>query len=1019
MIALAVLAAGVRPLAAAPRLRPARAVGAPLGSGAAAWPAPPATAGGGETPAPAWSVVPVAWSSFVGPDAAAAWRAFDERMAVAAAGDRPTVLLVRGGAAPGLGDPRDPRGFRGPDGAAGSAAERDAFRKSFSDFLRDLARRAAGRAAWFLLADVAPAPGSPDDARLADYELKSASVTLRSEAPGAGVGALAAGEAELDLLLRAYAVSGDLAPYLDAVGLRAGAADEADLGAAARRLRAALLTRDAGASIWMVVPTPPRLSAERTAEEAAARALELLDGGADLAIVDPGAEPDAARLALAGVAAALGRDAGAAPKSTSGVEPTAGAEALRWTYFFDDRNFREIIVVWGKDAAVEGAAAGLELETNLRRAFHIYEATGRGAPGARVAPAARGKVLLELRLARRPSFIVVERDRTSPAGGLKTEETAARGAHVVTAEEIIAAHQVWRAFQDARLASVARTGEITFRLRYGQVTGTFDVSVRGDYSWDRGTGGEWTIKDTYFNGVRLSWDKFPEAPFIGKEKVVALPLELTFDRRYAYVLEGEDVVEGRRCWRLRFEPRDRALALVGGRAWIEQKTAALAKTTTIQTKLKPPAAGDEETQTYEPIEGPDGTVFWLPREIDGQQLYAVSGGNLVVLRRVTFGPPRINDPRFAEERRAAYASTRQMIRETPEGYKWLDRNPDGTRRVLEKGNPRQLFAVAGLYKDQGTDGVAPLGGIDYTDIDAFGRGAILNVFFAGPLLNVSLNKAGLFGTRWDGAATLNAVGFARFDKDYDLGKEIEARRLRRLEQTLRLNLGHPIGRFAKIKGTLDLSYLNFHRDETTRSFTPPPNTLETTGQVELSYDRRGWGVAGRWGAARRATWAPWGPDGALVSGAELDRARSYRTWGVSAQKTFFLPYFQKLEFGADYRAARDVDRFSAYQFGLLGGTRVRGFGGAGIRFDRGAVFSVGYGFNLGEGLRFDAGIDHARVHDPSVAPGATRATGIGAAASLAGPWRTILRFDVGYALRSDLAEARGDKEFFVLALRLF
>ena len=78
-----------------------------------------------------------------------------------------------------------------------------------------------------------------------------------------------------------------------------------------------------------------------------------------------------------------------------------------------------------------------------------------------------------------------------------------------------------------------------------------------------------------------------------------------------------------------------------------------------------------------------------------------------------------------------------------------------------------------------------------------------------------------------------------------------------------------------------------------------------------------------------------------------------------------------------------------------------------------------YSFNISDVVRFDAVLDHARVHDPRIAPGMTDHTGFGVAASFVGPWETILRFDVGYALKSDLDPVEGDVEAMVLVLKLF
>ncbi len=905
-------------------------------------------------------------------------------------------------------------GFEAPAGSEPAAAL-VLYRHAWADYLRHLARAVAHRTDWYELSGVLPRPGAPDDARLAAFEIKSALVTLRSEDQTAGCALRVAPGAELDLLERAFAGAGDLAPYVDAVALDTPAG--ADLAPAADALRAALLGPDPGASVWIETTLPADVD---PGEDALAHALEALDGRADLVLVRAGAARFAAtQSALAGLAQVLGPALGRAPRNGAGIAPAADATPCRWTYFFDDENFREVVAVWSDGVPAAGATTALELETTLRRGFQAFDPSGRGVGVARTTPARAGTMRLDVSLYRRPVLIVIERDRTSPGSGAATEESGARGRHQVTAEEIIAAHQVWKSFQTDRLVSASRDGRIAFRLRYGGVTGSFDIALDADYLWDRTHGAEWVIRDTYLGGVKLRWDKFPELPFIGREQVVALPLELNFDKRYAYELVGTDTVEGRACWELRFRPLEESVSLYRGRAWIDQRTAALVRVTMVQTTLKPPMTSDEETQTFAPFDGPDGTAYWLLARIEGQQLYSVVGGNLVVLRTVTFGPPAINEAGFDAKRETAYASSRQMLRETPQGLKWLDRTPDGGRKVLEKGKTKQLFAVAGLLRAENTDGVVPLGGVNYTDIDAFGKGALFNVFFAGALANVTLSKAGMFGTRLDLGVNLNAVGFASSEKEYRQAQEIEAQRVARRTQNLLLTAGYPLGQFVNVRLTLNTQYNNFQRDETTRDFVVPSDHVETTTAAAVTYDRAGWGLFVRGGASRRSKWEAWGPQDALVTGDELARTKAWRWYGAGVSRSFSLPLFQKIDVSAVWQSGKDLDRFSAFTFGAIGGTRVRGFGGSGIRFDRGFVGSVGYGFNLGDVIRLDAGVDYGRVHDASLAEGMSSHTGVGLAANFVGPWRTLVRLDLGYALRSDLEQAEKGKEIYVVVLRLF
>lgn len=905
-------------------------------------------------------------------------------------------------------------GFEAPAGREAAEAL-VAYRHAWADYLRHLARAIAHRTDWVELSGVLPRLGSPDDARLAGFEIKSALVTLRSEDQTVGCALRVAPGAELDLLARAYTEAGDLAPYVDAVALEAPAGS--DLEAAAAALRAALLEPDPGASVWVETALGPDVD---PGEDALAHTLEALDGHADLVLVRAGAARFAAtQSALAGLAQVLGPALGRAPKNGAGIAPSAGATPCRWTWFFDDENFREIVAVWSDGVPAAGATTALDLETNLRRGFQAFDPSGRGVGVARTTPAGPGTMRLEVSLYRRPVLIVIERDRTSPGSGAALEESGARGRHQVTAEEIIAAHQVWKSFQNDRLVSATRDGRIAFRLRYGGVTGSFDVALDADYLWDRTRGAEWVIRDTYLGGVKLRWDKFPELPFIGREQVVALPLELNFDKRYAYELVGTATVEGRSCWELRFRPLEASVSLYRGRAWIDQRTAALVRVTMVQTTLKPPMTSDEETQTFAPFDGPDGTSYWLLSRIEGQQLYSIVGGNLVVLRTVTFGPPSVNEAGFAAKREQAYASSRQMLRETPQGLKWLDRTPDGDRKVLEKGKTKQLFAVAGLLRSENTGGVVPLGGVNYTDIDAFGKGALFNVFFAGALANVTLSKAGMFGTRLDLGANLNAVGFAASEKEYRLAQEIESQRVARRTQNLLLTAGYPLGQFAKARLSFNTQYNNFQRDETTRDFVVPSDHVETTTAAEVTFDRAGWGLFARGGTSRRSKWEAWGPDDALVTGDELARTKSWRWYGVGVSRSFSLPLFQKIDVSGIWQSGDHLDRFSAFSFGALGGTRVRGMGGSGVRFDRGFIGSVEYGFNLGDVIRLDAGVDYGRVHDASIAAGMSSHAGVGLAANFVGPWRTLVRLDLGYGLRSDLKQAAGGKEIYLVVLRLF
>src|SRR4029453_1461046 len=125
------------------------------------------------------------------------------------------------------------------------------------------------------------------------------------------------------------------------------------------------------------------------------------------------------------------------------------------------------------------------------------------------------------------------------------------------------------------------------------------------------------------------WKDFPELPLVQPEKFLTLPLDITFDRSYRYEYDGEDVVEGRQCHVLRFEPVDPERTLYRGRVWIDKGTWARVRGQSIQTGAHPPSLSSEEKATYAPMTK-DGKQIWVVSRIDGQQIFSATGRNFIV-----------------------------------------------------------------------------------------------------------------------------------------------------------------------------------------------------------------------------------------------------------------------------------------------------------------------------------------------------------------------------------------------------
>jgi hypothetical protein len=917
------------------------------------------------------------------------------------------------------------QGFEAPPSAGGDTqAAVDRYRRAWLGAIRAISRELGPEIDWYLLADLAPPPGAPRAAEQLALEVKTASVTLRAEDPGAAVAVRVPAGPAVALLAEAYRKTGDLDAYIEGVSLATGT--ETPVRSTMEDARARLREVDPGTSVWVELGLDRDLEPEELADRALARAAEWITAGADLALLPlAGAAEATLGPAVTSLARPLSPALGLSPGVDAGISLAEGYEQVEWIRLFDEQSFREVVLYWSTERVEEEEAqADFLFRKLLRRGYQTLDPMSERLRFAPSKTEDDKHERVSVPLSRRPRLILINRLKTSPGFEMDQEEADVESERNVTAAEIIAAHQRRVAFQDERLESIIRESEIKLRIRYAQVTGTIELALRGDYFWEPDTGSEWSIREKFLNGVKVTWDKIPELPFLEQEAVVQAPFDLELDKRYQYERDGVEEVRGRTCWKLDFEPLDdeseSRASLYRGTAWIDQVTGALVKVTTIQTELEPPLISDEETQYFAPFEGPGGIQYWIVDEVDGQQIYTVAGSNLVVQRKITFKAPQINAEDFEQKRSAVYGSELQMLRDTPEGYKWLERTEEGERVVNEEGDPTQLFAAAGALRDESTDGVLPLAGINYTNIDTFGKGMVFNLFFAGVFANATLTDPSFLGTGLDLGVNASLVGFRGTERQFVRGEEIEAENVDRRTQSLTFTAGYPLGSFLKLRGVLDFNFRDYDEaDETAETFTVPTDHVETEYQLELAYDRRGWGILAEHGWLERSDWDPWGPADDLASAEEVARAETARRWGLGLTKSFFLPYFQQIELSARYQGGEDLDRFSKYTFGFLGGDRLRGFGGSGIRYDRGVLGQVQYSFNIQEVVRFDATLDHAEVHDIRLSDETTSHTGFGIAANFLGPWQTLIRLDTGYALSSDLDAVEGDFEFIVVALRLF
>ncbi len=720
-------------------------------------------------------------------------------------------------------------------------------------------------------------------------------------------------------------------------------------------------------------------------------------------------------------------------------------------------------------AAEDGGPAAMTARITARRPGPplLYDPVTGLQSGPAFAEEA-GSLTGELPLSTSPLMLIFREGvgAKPPAEGTESLEVSA--ARPITAEEVIAKYNEFHAAEDERLKNWSSDARINYNFRLGGSVRTVDVGMDAVYFFDPKVGAEWELRDYYLEGLKSKWKEFPEIPFIQPEKVMTLPLDITFDRSYRYEYVGEDTVAGRACHLLAFEPVDPSRTLFRGRVWIDKATWARVKVDSIQTGLEPPFLSSEEKSTYAPVPAQDGQDIWVLVRIDGEQTYSTAGRSLIVLRTVDFKNHRINAGDFAELRQQAYQSDNRMMRDTDKGLRYLERTPDGDRTVKPDFNTSQLFALGGALYDASLAHVYPLAGINYFNYDFMKKGIQTNLFFAGLLASLNVTKPDIGRSGFDLGSDLFLSAIKREDRDFRAGEEVSERNLDRREQSLGINLSREAGDFVHLRTNYELAYQSYDEaDSTDPAYILPKDTLLQTISLFGSFHRSGFELRASGSYAVRSDFAFWGdpcqtvPGSAagaprfylsappafctpaastagiadpakrererqqlqarkdLLQGDDYDpAAKGFYRYQISGVKELFLPDFQKLRFAAEAYGGQDLDRLSRYTFDRLG-TPLAGFSGSGIRFDEGGILRAAYLFDLAKVIRFEARIDQARVRDKADGEGWGNFTGVGLAGSVLGPWKTVWSVEYGYALRSDVRPAQGDQEVFFLVLKLF
>ena len=574
------------------------------------------------------------------------------------------------------------------------------------------------------------------------------------------------------------------------------------------------------------------------------------------------------------------------------------------------------------------------------------------------------------------------------------------GTRQMPVEEILQRLQAVEDDQNRRLRHYEATYTQHLRYRPNGRMEPIEVTFGGPFFFRQDQGFDWVWKDFKVAGV--AWKgRIPELPLIQPAKAAAMPMEIHLDRRYDYRLRGTAVVQDRDCWVVDFEPAEPEdnIGLWKGTVWVDREVFARVKTRALQLGLEGEVLSNEETAFFEPVDADGQVVGWteggvvLPTRVVGQELQSILNATVQVVKESDLSGITINREAFDQRLDAAHAGDSTMVRDTPEGMKYLDREDDGSRTVQEGFDQDRVFGLAGTYYDASFDYPLPLIGIDYFSNDVAGTGAQTNIFFAGVLINANIADPSFFGSRWDAGARLGGVAIAGEQDLYRSGVEIEGETIESRGGGLDLFLGHPLGSFGKIDFTYALDYDSFGRaDDTAEDFVLPENTFTHSLGIELTYSRAGYRISAEAFTYERSDWGPWG----LPGNGDYDPVhKDYKRWRIGVTKSWWVSGYTKLGLRLEHLDGQDLDRFSKFSFHAFGDSTVAGYQRGLVTAESANVIHLSYGFNLAELLRLELRGDAAWASDEATGLDNELLAGLSLNGTLMGPWQTLVNFDIG------------------------
>ncbi len=441
----------------------------------------------------------------------------------------------------------------------------------------------------------------------------------------------------------------------------------------------------------------------------------------------------------------------------------------------------------------------------------------------------------------------------------------------------------------------------------------------------------------------------------------------------------------------------------------------------VQTGLRGPIVASEQVDDFRPTAG----GLWLLARSDVRQIYEGAAHRTPIHRLLVIRAQEVDPPDFDARLGAAYASAPVMLRDTPQGYRYLKRDAadrEGTPAAAQAPPPvaepatKVRALVAGVIVDPNISVPLPFAGLSYVDFDFLDTGAQVNAFFGGSYGQLAFSVPALGRTRWQLGGRAFAIASSYNDRSFRDGREVFEENLRQRPASATAWLLRPVSPRFSVRAAYELDYTYLAAaPETAASFLVPANQLVHGLRLSFEGQRGGWAGSLWWNPARRIGWRAWGRTADDYS----PRHASFQRYGVSLARSDRLRSSLGTRIEGTLTAGEDLDRFSRYTFGTFD-NRLHGYPAALVRYDRGAVLRGAVTWSPGGLARLDGFVDSAVVRDRGFGRAYRTYTGIGAALEMPAPFGILGAIEWGYGFRGlDADGERGTHVIRVSAYKMF